>query len=77
MPLIAQSVAVQTVHSHTDGNSVVPATALSTALTEAVLVNKSKPRTPIRSFILKHKLSDYPDKAFVEQLIYDLHMPWL
>ena len=72
MPLIAQSVAAQTVHSHTDVNSVVPTTVLSTAPTEAVLVNKPKPWTPIRPFILKRELSDYPDKAFVEQLIYDL-----
>ena len=72
MPLIAQSVAAQTAHSHTDVNSVVPTTVLSTAPTEAVLVNKPKPWTPIQPFILKRELSDYPDKAFVEQLIYDL-----
>ena len=72
MPLITQSVAAQTAHSHTDVNSVVPTTALSTAPTEAVLVNKPKPLTPLRLFILKHELSDYPDKAFVEQLIHDL-----
>ena len=45
---------------------------VSTAPIEAVLVNKPKPWTPIRPFILKRELSDYPDKAFVEQLIYDL-----
>ena len=72
MALITQSVTAQTVHSHTDVNSVVPTTALSTAPTEAVLVDKPKPWTPIRPFILKHELSDYPDKAFVEQLVYDL-----
>ena len=43
MPLITQSVATQTAHSHTDVNSVVPTTVLSTAPTEAVLVNKPKP----------------------------------
>ena len=72
MPLIAQSVTAQTAHSHTDVNSVMPTTALSTAPAEAVLVKEPKPWTPIRPFILKCKLSDYPDKAFVEQLIYDL-----
>ena len=72
MPLIAQSIAAQTAHSHTEVNSEVPTTALSTAPTEAVLINKPKPWTPIQLLILKRELSDYPDKAFVEQLIYDL-----
>ena len=72
MPLIAQSVTVQTAHSHTDVNSVLPTTMLSTVLTEAVLVNKPKPWTAIWLFILKRELSDYLDKAFVEQQIYDL-----
>ena len=72
IPLITQSVTARTAHSRTDVNSVVPTTVLSTAPTEAVLVNKPKPWTPIRPFILKRELSDYPDKAFVEQLIYDL-----
>ena len=42
MPLIAQSVTAQTAHSHRDEKPVVLTTALSTAPTEAVLVNKPK-----------------------------------
>ena len=53
-------------------NSVVPTPVLSTAPTEAVLVNRPKPWTQLQLFILKHELSDYPDKALVEQLIFDL-----
>ena len=55
--------------SHTDVNSVVPTTVLSIAPTEAVLVNKPKPWTPIQPFILKYKLSGYTDKVFIELLI--------
>ena len=40
--------------------------------TEAVLVNRPKPWTTIQPFVLKHKLNNYPDKDFVEQLIYDI-----
>ena len=38
----------------------------------ACLPNKPLPWTPIRPFILEWELSNYPDKAFVEQLIHDL-----
>ena len=73
MPLTIQSVDTKTTHSLTDVNTLVPAITLSTVPTEAVLLNKPKPCTPIQLFILKHNVSDYPNKAFVEQLTHDLY----
>ena len=72
MPSTFHSVATKTAHSLTDMNTLVPAIALSTVPTEAVLLNKPKPWTPIQLHILKHNVSDYPNKAFVEQLTHDL-----
>ena len=43
-----------------------------TVQAKAALFNKPKPWTLIRSFVLERELSDYPNKAFVEELIHDL-----
>ena len=72
MPSTVQSIASKTVHSPTDVNTLVPTIALGTVPTEAVLLNKPKSWTPIQLFILKHDISNYLDKAFVEQLTHDL-----
>ena len=65
MPSTVQSVAAKTAHSLTDVNTLVPAIVLSTVPTEAVLLNKPKPWTPIQLFILKHDVSDYLTKLLL------------
>ena len=49
-----------------------PTTVPRTVPTGAALLNKPKPWTPIRSFILERELCNHPDKTFVKKLIYDL-----
>ena len=72
MPSTAQSATVQIAHSLITVTSVVPTTVPCTAQAKAVLFNKSKPWTPTRPFILERKLSNHPNKTFVEELIHDL-----
>ena len=71
-PIIAPPVATRTAHSSTNASSAELTTVLSTAQTGAALLNKPKPWTPIRPFILERELCNHPDKAFVTKLIHDL-----
>ena len=71
-PIIAPPVAARTAHSSTNASSVELTTVLSAAQTGAAVLNKPKPWTPIRPFILKRELCNHPDKAFVTKLIHDL-----
>ena len=72
MPSTAQPAAAQIAHSPIAVTSVVPTTVPGTAQAKAALFNKPKSWTPIRPFILERKLSNHPNKAFVEELIHDL-----
>ena len=71
-PSTVQPVAAKTAHSFTNVSPAELTTVLSTVPIGAALLNKPKPWTPIRSFILERELCNYPDKAFVTKLIHDL-----
>jgi len=60
--------------SYTNVNTVVQATQGKHAFHQdgECLPNKPLPWTPMQPFILEWELSNYPDKAFVEQLIHNL-----
>ena len=72
LPTTAQFVAARHVNSFTNASFVGPATVPRTVPTGAALLNKPKPWTPVRSFILERELCNHPDKTFVKKLIYDL-----
>ena len=72
MPSTARFVAARPVNSFTSMNFVGLTTVQRTVPTGAAALNKPKPWTPIRSFILERKLCYHLDKAFVKKLIDDL-----
>ena len=72
MPTTTQFVAARHVNSFTNASFVGPTTVPRTVPTGAALLNKPKPWTPVRSFILERELCNHPDKTFVKKLIYDL-----
>ena len=69
---ISQFVAARPVNSFTSASSAGLTTVPRTVPTGAAALNKPKPWTPIRSFILERELCYHPDKAFVKKSIDDL-----
>ena len=72
MPSTAQFVTAGPVNSFNSASSVGLTTMPRTVPTGAAALNKPKPWTSIRSFILERELCYHPDKAFVKKLIDDL-----
>ena len=72
MPSTTQFVAARPVNSSTSMSSVGLTTVPRTVPTGAAALNKPKPWTPLRSFILERELCYHPDKDFVKKLIDDL-----
>ena len=72
MHLIVHSAGRGIVHTLTAANAVMPTIVPSTAPPGVGLLNKPKPLSPIRPFILERELSLHPDQTFVLQLLNDL-----
>ena len=72
MPTAAQSVTARHVNSFTNASFVGLTTVPRSVPTGEALLNKPKPWSPVRSFILERELCNHPDKAFVKKLIFYL-----